>query len=73
MWDEDYFNMEVQAYSKIVSNKRGNFQFGLVTGEIDRKLVSYAMKKGLNLLGKETMSATRPVAAVGLEYRGKTC
>ena len=27
MWDEDYFNMEVQAYIKIVSNTKGNFQF----------------------------------------------
>ena len=45
MWDEDYFNMEVQAYIKIVSNNKGNFQFGLVTGEIDGEVVSYANEK----------------------------
>lgn len=41
-WDEDYFNMEVQAYLKIDSNNLGNFQFGLVSGWIDGKLVDYA-------------------------------
>jgi flagellar hook assembly protein FlgD len=35
MWDEDYFNMEVQAYITIDKNDRGEFQFGLVTGSID--------------------------------------
>lgn len=45
MWDEGYFNMEVQAYIKIVSNNKGNFQFGLVTGEIDGEVVSYGNEK----------------------------
>ncbi len=35
MWDEDYFNMEVQAYITIDKNNGGEFQFGLVTGMID--------------------------------------
>lgn len=35
MWDEDYFNMEVQAYITINKNNGGEFQFGLVTGMID--------------------------------------
>jgi hypothetical protein len=34
MWDEDYFNMETQAYVEIDSNS-GEFQFGLVSGSID--------------------------------------
>ncbi|MGD2249044.1 MAG: hypothetical protein PVF58_11615 [Candidatus Methanofastidiosia archaeon] len=41
MWDRDYFNMEVQAYIKIRPNRLGNFQFGLVSGEIDGKIVTY--------------------------------
>ena len=41
MWDEDYFNMEVQAYIKIKSNNCGDFQFGLVSGDIGGKIVSY--------------------------------
>ncbi len=40
MWDEDYFNMEVQAYISIGSNNQGNFQFGLVSGEIDGEVVN---------------------------------
>jgi hypothetical protein len=34
LWDEDYFNMEVQAYIKIDSRGGGQFQFGLVSGGI---------------------------------------
>jgi hypothetical protein len=35
MWDEDYFNMETQAYIEITPKNGGEFQFGLVTGSID--------------------------------------
>jgi len=42
MWDEDYFNMEVQAYIEIAHNSIGNFQFGLVSGQIDGKIVDHA-------------------------------
>lgn len=38
-WDEDYFNMEVQAYITINKNKTGEFQFGLVRGGIDGEIV----------------------------------
>jgi hypothetical protein len=41
-WDEDYFNMDVQAYIKIDPNNLGVFQFGLVSGSIDGKLVDSA-------------------------------
>ena len=39
MWDEDYFNMEVQAYIKIDSRGLGEFQFGLVSGQMDGEVV----------------------------------
>ena len=39
MWGEDYFNMEVQAYIEIHSNQLGDFQFGLVSGQLDGKVV----------------------------------
>jgi hypothetical protein len=35
MWDEDYFNMETQAYIEITPQNGSEFQFGLVTGSID--------------------------------------
>ena len=47
MWDKDYFNMEVQAYIRINSNNIGDFQFGLVLGQIDGKVVDYADGKRL--------------------------
>jgi hypothetical protein len=34
MWNEDYFNMETQAYFD-VDNDQGEFQFGLVSGNLD--------------------------------------
>lgn len=34
-WDEDYCNMEVQAYLKINKDGGGEFQFGLVRGSIE--------------------------------------
>jgi hypothetical protein len=34
-WDEDYCNMEVQAYIQLKRDGTGYFQFGLVQGEIN--------------------------------------
>jgi hypothetical protein len=39
MWDEDYFNMEAQAFIRISSDNLGNFQFGLVSGDLDGEMV----------------------------------
>ena len=44
-WDKDDFNMEVQAYIKINANNQGNFQFGLVSGDMNGKVVDYANGK----------------------------
>ncbi len=41
MWDSDYFDMEVAAYIKITSNGSGEFQFGLVYGQIDGQVVKH--------------------------------
>lgn len=38
-WDADYFNMEVQAYFRIGVNGLGDFQFGLVSGDLDGEIV----------------------------------
>jgi hypothetical protein len=35
LWDEDYFNMEVQAYLTVNPQATGEFQFGLVSGGLD--------------------------------------
>jgi uncharacterized protein YndB with AHSA1/START domain len=39
MWDAEYINMEVQAYIRIGVDGLGDFQFGLVSGEIDGEVV----------------------------------
>ncbi len=33
-WDQDYLNMEVQAFIRIDNKGTGEFQFGLVSGQI---------------------------------------
>jgi hypothetical protein len=38
MWDEDYFNMERQAFIEIKANDLGNFQFGLVIATLEGQL-----------------------------------
>src|SRR4030095_1001833 len=35
LWDEDYLNMEVQAFIRITREGGGEFQFGLVSGQLD--------------------------------------
>lgn len=42
MWDEDYFNMEVQAYIYVNENGGGGFRFGLVSCGLHGKVVDYA-------------------------------
>jgi hypothetical protein len=45
MWDEGYFNMEVQAYIEINGKGLGNFQFGLVSGYLDGEVAEYDNEK----------------------------
>jgi hypothetical protein len=41
-WDDEYLNMEVQAYIRIRRDGGGDFQFGLVSGQIDGEVVKRA-------------------------------
>jgi hypothetical protein len=43
MWDEDYFNMEVQADIEINERDLGNFQFGLVRTSYAKKMLPTLM------------------------------
>ena len=38
VWDQDYVDMEVPGFIRIGSNGTGQFQFGLVSGEIDGRV-----------------------------------
>src|SRR5262245_61129606 len=42
MWDADYLHMEVHAFIRITRAGGGEFQFGLVSGQIDGELVKTA-------------------------------
>ncbi len=38
VWDEDYFDMEVPAHITIREDRTGEFQFGLVQGDLDGRV-----------------------------------
>ena len=39
IWNKEYFNMEIQAYIEIHEDYYGNFQFGLVEGNLDNGIL----------------------------------
>lgn len=39
LWNEDYFNMDVQAYITIETDNIGYFQFGLVYGDFEGRII----------------------------------
>lgn len=41
VWGQDYVDMEVQGYIRIGSDGTGQFQFGLVSGDIDGRAEQY--------------------------------
>lgn len=45
MWDEDYFNMEVQAFIHIEPNGIGNFRFGLISGALDGEVIKIGQQE----------------------------
>jgi len=38
VWDQEYVDMEVPGYIRIASDGNGQFQFGLVSGDIDGRV-----------------------------------
>lgn len=40
LWDSDFLDMEVPAYIKIETNGSGEFQFGLVFGQLDGDIIT---------------------------------
>ena len=46
-WDQDYLDMEVEAFITIEENGNGEFQFGLVSGGIDGNIVKNGKEERL--------------------------
>ena len=40
LWDRDYFDMDVKAFIEIGRGRSGDFQFGLVAGDIDWRVAA---------------------------------
>ena len=72
LWDEDYFNMEVQAYIEVRPDYLGNFQFGLVSGYLDGYIEEETGKKRF-LFSWEGQDEKDPITGSGwLRLSGKS-
>ena len=70
-WDEDYFNMEVQAYIQINEKRLGDFQFGLVNGYLDGKVIEYGGEERFEFTW-EGQDENDPVSGSGwLKFKGE--
>jgi len=70
-WDEDYFSMEIQAFVRIDRKGGGEFQFGLVSGQIDGEVVREGADERFEFTweGSDEMD---PVSGSGwIELQGK--
>lgn len=65
MWDESYFNMEVQAFIAVRPENLGSFQFGLVSGGLDDTSSAPDRSSGSSLRGKATTRWIRQAAVAG--------
>jgi hypothetical protein len=64
-WDNDYINMETQAYIKIDRKGQGSFQFALVVGNIDGEIQDIGGEKRFDLRGRVMKNLTRFQGAAG--------
>jgi len=64
MWDEKYFNMEVQAFIRVGSDGMGDFQFCLVSGVIDGEEVKTDNAEGFEFTW-EGQDENDPVSGSG--------
>jgi hypothetical protein len=71
-WDEDYFNIEVQAYIEITPENIGEFQFGLVSSSLDGYLKTSMAKSASLLLGKGMTKWTKPAGVDGYSSAART-
>lgn len=53
LWDSDYFNLEVPAFITIEKSGLGNFQFGLVCGELQGKVENNSERFVFTWYGKD--------------------
>ena len=67
-WDEDYFNMETQAYVEIEPSNSGNFQFGLVSGYLDGYIEQIGTKERFTFTweGQDEMDEANGSGLIGL-------
>jgi hypothetical protein len=45
MWNEEYSNKTIQGFVEIENSKIGRFQIGVISGELEGKLVEYYGKE----------------------------
>ena len=71
MWDEDYLNMEVPAFIRITREGGGEFQFGLVSGQIDGEVVNTAAGERFEFTWEGNDECDPASGSGGLHMTGK--
>ena len=71
MWDEDYFNMETQAYIEINPDNLGNFQFGLVRGYLDGYIEQIRKKERFTFTWEGSDEMDEALGSGWLELNGE--
>lgn len=65
LWDEDYFNMEVQAYITVMLQAAGDFNLAWYLEAWMANLAVVATPNGSTLPGKAMTNAMKPLVVVG--------
>ena len=72
LWDTDYLNMEVQAFIRIKRDGGGEFQCGLVSGQIDGEVVKTAAGERFEFTWEGNDECDPVSGSGGLEMTTKT-
>lgn len=71
LWDEDYLNMEEQAYITVNRLGTGEFQFGLVSGMLDGEVVKDGKTERFEFTWDGNDESDRAFGAGWLKSKGK--
>ncbi len=71
LWDEDYLNMEEQAYITVTKRCTGEFQFGLVFGMLDGEVVKDGETERFEFTWEGNDECDRAFGSGWLKAKGK--
>jgi hypothetical protein len=71
-WDADYLDMDVPAYIKIKADGSGEFQFGLVCGQLDGDVIKDGDQERFDFTWEGNDESDEAFGSGWLKLNGKT-